>query len=858
MTKLKVDQTLRRAKTHERKGEIDLARQLYQTVLDMFPKNTRAKRALEKLPQEKPERSKTAHPSQADIDALLALYNARDHAKLIDRAIALTDRYPNSNILWNMLGAGYRREARFEDAAHAFQRAIAANPTAPDPYVNLGLTLIGLHKLQDAVSIYQALLRFEPDHPIAHNNMGIALRDLGRLEDSLSAFDRALSIKPDYAEAHNNKGLSLNLQGKTEAALEAYQRATTLNPNYPAAHYNIGNAFKKLGHLSQAVTAYKQALALKSDYSDVLNNMGTALTTLGHYDDAAEALSQAIEIEPENALFHNNLGNVWLEKRDLNRALQAYQDALKRRPDYAEAHNNLGITLHEQGKFKEAISVFKKAIALRANSPEAYSNMGNTFAKMGLLDEAISAYKHALVLNPDSVEAESAMLHQMQHACDWSAFDQMQSGSQHMGITTNAVSPFAMLSMEDHPVRQMQRSRNWSQTTFGPYMRPTLAKPGVPKDRLRIGYFSADFQDHPCLYLLMGVLRCHDKTRFEVHAFSYGHVKTGDLRQRAADAVDYFHDVARMTDAAIVSFAHSKDLDIAIDLMGHTRNSRLGLFQNQLAPIQVSFVGYPGTTGTPSIDYLVGDPTVIPKEHRQAYTERILFMPHTYLPNDNTLPISDKQTTRKDFDLPEDAFVFCCFNNNYKISPREFDIWMRIMSKVENSVLWMLQSNRFSKENLQKAAQARGIDPARLIVGAKLPHPEHMARHTHADLFIDTFNYNAHTTASEALWAGLPIVTKRGEQFAARVAASMLISVGLPELITTSEAEYEARILELATDRDQLQQIREKLAVNRLSHPLFDTERYTRDFENGLQQAYDLYANRTATRDIQCEEKLCP
>jgi predicted O-linked N-acetylglucosamine transferase (SPINDLY family) len=370
---------------------------------------------------------------------------------------------------------------------------------------------------------------------------------------------------------------------------------------------------------------------------------------------------------------------------------------------------------------------------------------------------------------------------------------------------------------------------------------PATAKPSQKPECLRIGYFSADFHNHATMHLMAQIFALHDKSRFEILAYSYGPDRQDEMRKKLLGAVDVFHDVREMNDLQIVDLARTEKLDIAIDLKGFTQNERLGPFAYGLAPVQISYLGYPGTLGADFIDYIVADAVVIPGDKRPHYSEQIIYLPNTYQPTDNTRIISDKIITRGDMGLPSDGFVFCCFNNNYKISLKEFDIWMRLLGKVESSVLWLLKSNNWAEQNLKREAEARGISSERLVFAERVPQAEHLARQKLADLFLDTFNVNAHTTTSDALWAGLPVVTKLGEGFAARVAGSLLTAIGLPELITQSEEAYEALALALATDPNELAKIKSKLEANRLTQPLFDSAMYTRHLETGYQMAYDRY-----------------
>jgi predicted O-linked N-acetylglucosamine transferase (SPINDLY family) len=358
---------------------------------------------------------------------------------------------------------------------------------------------------------------------------------------------------------------------------------------------------------------------------------------------------------------------------------------------------------------------------------------------------------------------------------------------------------------------------------------------------LRIGYFSADFHDHATMYLMAKVFEAHDPEKFELYAYSFGPDGNDEMRQRLIKAVDVFDDVKMMNDKDIALLARQDQIDIAVDLKGHTKDSRPGIFAYRAAPIQISYLGYPGTMGADFIDYIIADKVVIPERHEPSYSDSIIHLPHCYQVNDNTRVISNLSMTKFEMGLPEQGFVFCCFNNNYKISPTEFDIWMRLLGKVEGSVIWLLKSNKWVENNLQSEAKKRGVSSDRLIFAEKIPQSEHLARHRLADLFIDTFNYNAHTTASDALWAGLPVVTKLGQGFAARVAGSLLTAIDLPELITETEMEYEALILDLATNPQRLAAIKQKLAANRLSKPLFNTELFTKHLEDGYQQTYQRY-----------------
>lgn len=748
---------------------------------------------------------------------------------------------------------------RAQTALETLDRAMSVFPTKmknpPKHDLDLLIALHGRGHFVDLLEQAEALLTDYPNSFVLWNILGVARKGVGRLEGAVTAFEQALAIKPDYADAHNNLGNALKDAGSLERAVLAFRRALALKPDYATAHNNLGTALRAKGDLDAAIASYERALAFEPAYADAHNNIGNALKDQGNLDEAITAYEAALRIRPNYADAYNNMGNALKDQGSLHAALAAYHRALEIRPDFATASNNKGNVLMAQGNLEGAVAAYRRALAVRPDYASAHFNMGNALKNQGILDDAIAAYERALKIQPDYPDAEAQILHQKQHICDWDGFAQLEEASARLGITTPSVPTFAMLSMSDNPQQQLARSRTWASERYRQVSDLIQARPVSRPSRLRVGYFGADFQDHATLYLLAGLLRRHDSARFDVHVYSYGMRKTGELRKRTEKEVDHFFDVSDQADMTIVAHAHEHHLDIAIDLNGYTTNSRSTLFQHRLAPVQVNYLGYPGSLGADFIDYIVGDPIVIPEDQRAHYSEKIIYLPHCYQPNDDTREIAETPTTRADHGLPEDAFVFCCFNNTYKISPLEFDIWMRVLTQVEGSVLWLMKSNAQSKANLCNEAERRGVDPSRLVFAEKLSHAEHLARHKHADLFIDTFHFNAHTTASDALWGGLPIVTCRGKQFAACVAASLLNAVGLTELIAKTRQEYEDLMLALARQPHRLAEIRQKLRRNRLKEPLFDTARYTRNFEQGLTLIYDRYFEGKSPQDvIVCEE----
>lgn len=613
------------------------------------------------------------------------------------------------------------------------------------------------------------------------------------------------------------------------------------------------DALTGLFYQSQFAQVAAQAEVLVQQYPGsflLWNILGAGSMQCGRIDLAVLSFGKACALKPDFPEANYNFGNALNAQGRLDAAAVCYRRTIALKPDLAEAHFNLGTVLERRGELDAAAACYRRATGLKPQWADAHNNLGNMLKAQDKLDEAIACYAKALAARPEFTEAEAHMLHLHQHIGYWQGFETLAPACARLAAQAGAPPPFTMLAMVDDAEVQLRFSLKWAAERYGQAPLALPARPAARPERLRIGYFSADFHDHATLYLMTGLLREHDRSKFEIHAYSYGQIKSGTWRERVKNLVDHFFDIADQPADAVTALARSHRIDIAVDLKGYTTNTRGDLFQYRLAPIQINYLGYPGSIGADFVDYILADPVVIPDDQRPFYSESVIRLPHSYQPNDNTREIAATTTTRADFGLPETGFVFCCFNNSFKISPREFAIWMRLLGRIEGSVLWLLKANPWCESNLRREATARGIAPERLVFADRADHAQHLARHKHADLFVDTFNYNAHTTASDALWAGLPVVTKMGQQFAARVTASLLTAIGLPELITHTEAEYEALIGALATDPGRLSAIRVKLADDRRTHPLFDTRLYTRHFEAGLQQAYDLYFTGQNARDI--------
>ena len=555
---------------------------------------------------------------------------------------------------------------------------------------------------------------------------------------------------------------------------------------------------------------------------------------------AVELISKAIEINPDNAAAYYNRG---VALRDLNQhqaAIDSYDRAIAIKPDFAEACFNRGNALRDLKRYQAAIDSYDRAIAIKPDYAEPWNSRGNALRDLKQYQAAIDSYDKALSLKPGYAYLYGIRLNTKMYLCDWSDTDnQIAELLEKIRRNEKAVPSFSLLALTSSPALQRQAAEIWANDKY-PLNLELGSIPKRPRhDRIRIGYYSADYYNHATAYLMAELFEQHDRSRFELVAFSFGPDIHDDMRKRVAAAFDQFIDVRHQSDREIALLSRDLQIDIAVDLKGFTQDCRAGIFACKPAPIQVNYLGYPGTMAAGYMDYLIADETLIPPDSRQHYSEKIAYLPNSYQVNDAKRQISDKTFTREELGLPQSGFVFCCFNNNYKITPATFDGWMRILKQVDGSVLWLLEDSPAAAGNLRQEAERRGVNAERLVFARRMPLPEHLARHRAADLFIDTLPYNAHTTASDALWAGLPVLTCTAESFASRVAASLLSALHLPELITSSQDEYEALAVRLATQPDQIGQLRQKLARNRLTTPLFDTPLFARHIEDAYTQMHE-------------------
>jgi len=717
-------------------------------------------------------------------------------------------------------------------ACAIYRDLLSVHPDNADILSLLGMAECQGGHLAAGVEWLDRSLALDPRQPQAHFNRGNALRGLGRLDEAVASYGLAIDLKPDYVGAHIGRGLALSALGHAAQALTCFDAALALNPNHGPAHFQRGVTLTALGRTDDAVKAYDAALAEVPSFPEALNNRGLALKKQGRHEEALTSFDRASALRPRDAEIENNRGNTLSAMNRFDAAIASYSRAIALNPDYAEAYSNRGNAVRDAGRPQEALADYDRALALRPDYAEAWRNRGNALMDMDRLEEAVASLDRAAALTPDLELLAGHRVEARMRLSDWHGLDEaLAQLTAQIAAGVPASTPFLVQTVSDSPDLHRRIAERFA-SIHAPERR-TLPPAGAyaAHGKIRVGYFSSDFRDHPVSHLVAGLFEHHDRQAFEINVFAFGPDSSDGWRSRIRNAADRFIDVAQLSDRDVAERARRLEIDIAIDLNGFTKGCRTGIFAERAAPAQLSHIGYAGTMAAPYFDYLVADPILIPPDRQRFYSEKIAYLP-AYQVNDDKRTISARLFSRTELGLPETGFVFCSFNQAYKITPETFDGWMRILRQAPDSVLWLAVRDARAARNLQARAETRGVAAGRLIFAGRLPRLEdHLSRHRAADLFLDSHPYNAMVTGSNALRAGLPLLTRLGASFPARMGASLLHAAGLPELIAETAEAYEAMAVELATHPDRMRAIRQKLADNLPTCALFDTAGATRSLE---------------------------
>jgi protein O-GlcNAc transferase len=703
-----------------------------------------------------------------------------------------------------------------------------------DVELNNALRLRRAGKLAEAAAIYGEILRNEPTHFEALHALGVVRYQTGQLEEAERLIGQAVAVRPSAADALYNRASLLARLGRAEEALSCFSSAISVKPDYVEALTNRGVLLLQSNRFEEALADFDKVVALRPSLSQVWRNRAGVQEALGRLEDMLVSVERIAALEP------NDTGAL-LKRADLllqlNRAAEAdtaFGVYLARLPDDAQAWNRRGIARAELKRKDEALAAFDKAVALNPADADLWNNRANALFEAKRFAEAATDYEKALRLSPDLPYAEGYLLQSRLRCCDWQGLGGLRrriAEGVHAGKPV--IDPLSHLAVPGMPEDQLACARSWVAGLARPVPPPLWRGEIYRHDKIRVAYLSADYRLHPVAYLLAGVFETHDRAAFEIVGISFTPPGANPMRVRIENACDRFHDVRDRTDDAAARVLREMEIDIAVDLMGYTDGCRPGILTARPAPVQVSYLGFPSTMGAAHMDYVLADATVIPEGDHPYFSEKVVTLPDCYLPGDSKRRIAERIPSRREAGLPERGFVFASFNDSYKISPEVFDVWMRLLTRVDGSVLWLAQGNPAAPANLKREAAARGVNPDRLIFASYvLSMDEHLARLTCADLVLDTLPYNAHASASDALWAGVPLATCSGNTFASRVAGSALKAVRLPELVTHTLADYEALAEALARDPARLAAIKSKLAHERSTLPLFDTPRFTHHLES--------------------------
>ncbi len=729
------------------------------------------------------------------------------------------------------------RAGRLDEAETHYKAALDADMRDFNAAHLLGTLLLQRQDFVHAESYLAYAFQLNNRVPQIPYLLALSCSAQGRPGDALINYERALFLKPDFAEALNNRGLIWLEANRPRQALEDFDRVLTFKQDAPQAHNNRGRALAKLGRLEGALTSFDRALSLFPNSADAHNNRGFALAGLTRNQDALAAFDRALQLNANSADANVGRGTVLESLGQHAEALASYDKALALDSNLAKAWIGRGAVLLTLGRAAEAAECVKRAGASTAKNAAANFNLGLTLQRMNRIEEALAIFDSVMETAPNLPYLRGARLNAKMQACNWQGYDQDRAEILlRVGKGERPIWPFQLLSLTADPDLHLTCAQNFTTATHA--ARPALAA-GMRYNhaKIRVAYLSSDFTDHPVANLMVGNIEHHDRSRFETFGISLGAAGAGSQRKRLEAAFDRFLDGQQMSDQDVAQGIRDLEIDILVDLNGHTTGGRTDILVRRPAPVQVNYFGYPSTMGADFMDYIIVDRVLVPQGAEKYFSENIVALPDSYSAN-TPRPIAEETPSRRDSGLPEDGFVFCMFNNSFKITPDIFDVWMRLLEKVPGSVLWLLETNDAVTANLRREAEARGVAGSRLVFAPRVENARHLARHRLADLFVDTLYYNAHTTANDALWCGLPMITCQGTGFPARVAASLLSAIGMYDLITQSIPEYEALAIRLASDPALLRETKSTLMRNRDSTALFDCARTTRYLEAAYQQMW--------------------
>jgi predicted O-linked N-acetylglucosamine transferase (SPINDLY family) len=786
-----------------------------------------------------------AHVNLSNALRELAQLDAAESALV--QAISIN---PHLGYAYYNLAALQTEQQRHGEAIPNFNKAIEILPAEEVIYRDLCLALAQSGQLETAKQVSTKGISINPQFAEFHMILGELHYQLQEFVQAIACFKNVILIQPEYVQPYINIGKILQKQGKLEDVITLYLKALELDPNHAGLNFDVGLVFKQQGKLDDAILYYKKSLMLRPDFIEAQNNLGGIFKDQGKLDEAIACYQRALEINPESAEVYCNMGLILKSCGQLNEAVNYFKQAIHYNPNSADAHCNLGNASVELGNLEQAIACFHKTLDLKPDFTNAHYGLGALLMAQQKYSESIVYLKQVVKLEPNHYTAKTLILHQMQHMCTWENIGEITHEIRCAVVDSpvsekNMFPPLAFLSIPGATAEEQKRcAERWvdSELKFLPELRKKLdfEYSHATENKIRIGYLSADFRQHPVSFLMAEVFELHNRSRFHITAYAYDTDGSTPMRNRLESAFDQFIDIHDLSLEDAAKRINADHIDILVDLTGHTQNSRTGILALRPAPVQVNYLGYPGTIGADFVDYLIADRFTIPPEMKKHYTEKVVWMPDCFQANDRQRP-RPASPNRKTCGLPDKAFVFCCFNQTLKITPEMFEIWCRLLTNVPDSILWLSASTPQAEENLRREMRQRGLQTDRLIMAPLRYREEHLARLQCADLFLDTLPFNAGTTCSDALWMGLPVITCAGDAFASRMAGSLLSAIGMPELITYNLKDYYLLALDLSTNRRKLETVRSKIMASHDSAPLFDSPLFTHHLEVIFTRMMDAY-----------------
>ncbi len=729
-------------------------------------------------------------------------------------------KFPNEFSFTNLLAQVLLKNNKIEEGISYLKKSLQINPKQPLVFFDLGIASINTNKLEEAIIFFDKSIELDQTNIKFLLAKASILKKLNKFDELINCFTKIIELNPKYINAYTDQAEILYSKGMVDKALDLYYKAIKIEPNNSAIYNNLGNIFYELDRLNDAIDYYEKS----------------------------------IKIKPNNAGVYKNLGNVFIKKRNSNEAIRYLEKSIQINEDY-EVFINLAV-LYSNTKNNEAAELYyEKAIKFNPSEAEAYVLKGYYLQSVKKIDEAIVSFDNALKNNKNYKYLHGEKLHAKNTICDWDNYDNdINIIKKKLKNKEKVAVPLSICAFFDDPSIQKLGAELYVNDKYPLNNSLGLIAKYKKNKKIRLGYFSGDFREHPVAYLVTELFELHDRSKFELYAFSVSDKIKSKTRTRIEKPFDEFFDVSNYADTEVALLAREKKIDIAIDLGGHTKNTRFSILAMRVAPIQINYLGYPGTTGANYIDYIISDKFITPNKFNSFYTEKIIYLPKCYQPNEKNIPVSKKIFTRKNEGIPESAFIFCCFNSSWKITPKIFKIWTRLLLTIENSILWFPGFSVLAIQNLQKECSKFGIHKSRLVFSSiEKSRADHHAKIKLADIFLDCFPYGAQSTASDFLRAGIPVITLRGKSFSNQVASSILINLNLPELITLSEKDYENLAIKLATNPKYLKQIKDKLKLNIRTSSLYNINEYTHSIESGYIQVYDRFHDTLKTKNIEAK-----